>query len=384
MTKKTKIAYISGTRADFGLMSYVLHSIEKDSSFDLTIYSTGMHLMKEFGYTYNEIKKQFPNVQKIEATFVEDNELGASNFISSFLEKITRSLSKERPDFVLTLGDRPEMLSTAVACNYLHIPTGQLHGGEKTSTIDEISRHAITKLSHLHFPATIESANRIRKMGEESWRVHVVGAPSLDVILHSPLPSKAELENKLKLRFKKPPILVTLHPISNDWQQSSFQMKQVLEAVKKIARDTVIVFPNADAGGRSMIQTIRAYSKIPFFHIFPNIEYTYFLALEKEASVWVGNSSGAIIESPSFKLPAVNVGPRQEGRQRAENIIDASYNINVIKASILKAINDKSFRNKISKIKNPWGDGNASQRLMTRLRNLPAKNRLLKKKLTYA
>jgi UDP-hydrolysing UDP-N-acetyl-D-glucosamine 2-epimerase len=382
---KKRVAYISGTRADFGLMSPVLRAISNSKKMNLTIYATGMHLMKEFGYSYKLIHKEFKSVKKINTTFTKDNELGMANFISSFLQQITNSLSKDRPDFVLTLGDRPEMLATAIACNYLHIPTGQLHGGEKTSTIDEISRHAITKLSHLHFPATKESAERILKMGEESWRIHVVGAPSLDVILHQQLPSKRQLERKLGLKkFLKKPILVTLHPISNDWRQASWQMQQTLNAVKTIERDIIIVYPNADSGGRSMIRKIQSYKKLKNFHIFSNIEYKYFLALEREAAVWVGNSSGAIIESPSFNLPVINIGPRQVGRQRATNVIDVPYNTNQISAAVKRALTDKKFLKQVRLTKNPWGDGKTAKRVASILEKLVINEKLLNKKLTYA
>src|SRR3989344_4724139 len=190
---RKRIAYISGTRADFGLMTPILKAINKSDKLNLQVYTTGIHLMDKFGNTVSQVEKEFPNTKKIESTFDSDDRSRIANFTGDFMTKLVKALAADRPDFVLTLGDRPEMLCTAIACLYLGIPTGQIHGGEKTSTVDELARHAITKLSHIHFPATKESAERIRKMGEEDWRIHIVGAPALDVILNEKLPTRKEL-----------------------------------------------------------------------------------------------------------------------------------------------------------------------------------------------
>src|SRR3989344_118597 len=200
---KKKIAYISGTRADFGLMTPILRAIQKSKKLDLQIYATGIHLMPEFGKTVNGIKKDFSNVVKIDSVFKADDRKGMSKFTGEFLKKLIEVFIKNKPDFVLTLGDRPEMLCTAMACLYLGIPTGQVHSGDKTTTIDEVARHAITKLSHLHFLATEESAERIKKMGEEEWRINIIGAPALDTILNEKLPTREELFKKLRLDPKK-------------------------------------------------------------------------------------------------------------------------------------------------------------------------------------
>ena len=177
--KKMKVAYVTGTRADFGLMTPILKAISESPKLELQVYATGIHLMKEFDLTIEQVKKEFPSAKEILATFENDSRQGMAKFTGDFLVKLTDAFSKDKPDFVLTLGDRPEMLCTAIVCLYLGIPTGQVHGGEKTSTVDELARHAITKLSHIHFPATEESAERIKKMGEHDWRIYVLWSQAL-------------------------------------------------------------------------------------------------------------------------------------------------------------------------------------------------------------
>ncbi len=381
--KKKKIAYVSGTRADFGLMTSVLKAISKNSHLDLRIYATGIHLMPEFGYTFDIVKKEFPNVKKINATFKTDDQAGMADFTGDFLKKVTEVLGKDKPDLVLTLGDRPEMLCTAVACLYLGIPTAHVHGGEKTSTVDEVARHAITKLSHLHFPATKESAQRIRGMGEEDQRVYVVGAPALDMILNKKLPNRKELFKKLNIDPNQKIILLTQHPVSEEIKEASQQMRESIEAVKSFKLPVVVIYPHADAGGREIIKVIEKEKNNSLFIIFPSLEYKHFLALEREAAVWVGNSSGAMIESSSFGTPVVNVGSRQSGRQRGDNVLDVGHNRYEIRAAIEKSLNDKSYIAKLKKIKNPWGDGKTGLRIVQILEKMDIGSKLLNKQISY-
>ncbi|MDP3954703.1 MAG: UDP-N-acetylglucosamine 2-epimerase [bacterium] len=382
-TKKKKIAYITGTRADFGLMTPILKAISKNPKLGLQVYATGVHLMKEFGYTFEQVRKGFSGVKKIEATFNSDDRFGIANFTGNFLTKLVKILATDRPDFVLTLGDRPEMLCVATACLYLGIPTGQIHGGEKTFTVDEVARHAITKLSHLHFPATEESFRRIEKMGEEKWRINVVGAPALDTILNERLPTRDELFGELSINPEDKVILVTQHPVSEEVNDAGKQMEETLTAVKAFKLPVVVIYPHADAGGRKIIRIIEKQKNNSLFHIFSSLEYKQFLALEREAAVWIGNSSGAMIESSSFKTPVVNIGTRQTGRQRGDNVIDVSYNSGEIAVAIDRAINDKEYLASLAKIKNPWGDGKTGPRVAKILENVKLNARLFTKQIVY-
>src|SRR3989344_2556322 len=381
--KKRKIAYISGTRADFGLMTSVLANINKSNKLKLCLYATGMHLMPEFGKTIDEIKKFFPEVVPIQAVFKTDDKFGAANFTGEFLVELIKILSKDKPNLVLTLGDRSEMLCAAIAALYLSIPTAHIHGGERTLTVDEINRHAITKLSHIHFPATKESANRIIKMGEENWRVNVVGAPYLDIILNKKLPSRQELFKLLgNINPEDKFILLTQHPFGNA-DETKNQMREILSAIKTFNLPIFAIYPNADPGGKRIIKIINQEKNNPLFHIFPSLPYEQFLALEKEAAVWVGNSSGAMIESPTFKTPVVNVGGRQFNRQRGGNVIDVGYDRKEIIVAIDKSLNNKEYRTKIAKSISPWGDGKTGPRITKILENLKINARLLDKQITY-
>lgn len=378
-----KIAYVSGTRADFGLMTPVLRAIKKSKKLKLQLYATGIHLMPEFGRTFKEVKKEFPEAIAIPTTFDSDDRAGMARFAGKFLKKIVAIFEKRRPDIVLVLGDRIEMLLTATAALCLGIPIAHVHGGDKTFTVDEVARHAITKMAHVHFAATKESAERIGKMGEEARRIHIVGAPALDTILNEKLLSRAELFRKLGLNPKEKIILVTQHPVSEEWGSAGKQMEETIAAVKSLGLPTVIIYPHADAGGRKIIKVIAKERKDLLFHIFRSLPYKDFLALEREAAVWVGNSSAAMIESASFKTPVVNVGTRQLGRQHGDNVINVGHNRGEIKKAIQKSLYDKKYLSELKKIKNPWGDGETGPRIAEVLENLKIDSKLLAKQITY-
>lgn len=381
--KKRKIAYISGTRADFGLMTSVLQAIKESRKLDLQLYATGIHLLPEFGSTIDHVRKQFPEVITIPATFYSDDRVGMAGFAGEYLQKLVKVLSQNKPDFVLVLGDRVEMLCSALACVYLGIPTGHLHGGEKTTTLDEVSRHAITKLASLHFAATKQSAQRIKKMGEDDWRVYVVGAPSLDVILNAQLPKRNELFQKLSLNPDKKIILVAQHPVTEQIDEAARQMEETLAAVKSFSLPVIITYPHPDPGGRKMIAVIERERTNSNFFIFPSLEYQDWLALERECAVMVGNSSAGIIESSSFHIPVVNIGDRQKGRQRSDNVLDVDYNKEQISKAIEESLNNKDYLARISKIKNPWGDGKTGEKIKSILEDLDFDQKLLNKQITY-
>ncbi|MFH1583262.1 MAG: UDP-N-acetylglucosamine 2-epimerase [Candidatus Falkowbacteria bacterium] len=383
MNKKLKIAYVSGTRADFGLMTPILRAIRKSGKLELQVYATGMHLMPEFGMTINQIKKEFKKVIKIEAIFKSDSMIGTANFTGDFLSKVIKAFIKNKPDLALILGDRPEMLCVAVACLYLKIPTAHVHGGERTSAVDEVARQAITKLSCIHLPATEESAQRIKKMGEEKSRIHIVGAPALDAILNEKLPKRNVLFKRLGINPKQKIILLTQHPVSDEWQKSGKQIKETIAASKRFNLPVVAIYPNADAGGGKIIKELKKEKNNPKFHVFPNLEYKQFLTLEREAAVWIGNSSAAMIESSSFKAPVVNIGTRQSGRQRGKNVINVGYNRDEITAAIKKSLFNKSYLAKLKKVKNPWGDGKTGLRAAKILEKLKLNSKLLNKQITF-
>ena len=315
-----KVLYITGTRADYGLMHNSLELLNNDENIQLEIAVTGMHLMEEFGYSLNEVKQDNFNLHIINQTFLKDNKQSMSMFIGNLIVDLTQLIEEIQPDIVLLLGDRGEMLAGAIVASYLQIPVAHIHGGDVSSTVDDATRHAITKLSNVHFAATERSASRIIQMGENPKNIFVVGAPGLDSIIKI----KDNIDEsylKEKYNIKKDFVLVLQHPVSLEVEDSANQIKQTLDAVTSTGYQVLLVYPNADAGGRAMIDKINEYD----VDAYKNIPHDDFIGLLGLASALIGNSSSGIIESSSFKLPVINIGTRQSGREKAENVIDVNY-----------------------------------------------------------
>jgi len=380
---KRKILYITGTRADYGLMRSVLFGIHNSASLDLEIIVTGMHLMEEFGMTVNEILEDGFHYHTLNAIFEEDNKASMAKFVGTTICLLTDKIKDIKPDLILLLGDRGEMLAGAIVGAYLNIPTAQLHGGEITSTVDEYVRHAITKLVNIHFPATQKSAERILAMGENPENIYLVGAPGLDYILNLELSNKNEIIRNYNLDTSKPIILMIQHPVSLESKDASKQIKETLSAISDLEYQTLIIYPNADAGGREMIKEIKKYEHLPFIQSFKNIPRKDFISLMKMASVMIGNSSSGIIEAPSFKIPVVNIGSRQKNRERSHNVLDVSYNKEEIKKAIEKALNDDNFKDQIETCQNPYGEGNTALKITKILENINIDDSLLNKALNY-
>ncbi len=380
---KRKIVYITGTRADYGLMFSVLNAIKNHPKLDLILIVTGMHLMSEFGETIKEIEKDDFEIYQINETYEKDDKESMAIFVGRCVNKFVDAFNCIHPDIVLLLGDRGEMLAGAVAGAYMNILVAHVHGGDVSGTVDEPVRHAITKLSYIHFPATKKSAERIIRMGEEKWRVHVVGAPGLDTILNEKVIESKEIARKYDLNLSKPIVLMVQHPVTTESDDAVKQVRETLNASVELKHQTILIYPNADAGGRRMIKAIKKYEKYDFIKTFKSLPRKDYLSLMKTASVMVGNSSSGIIEAPSFKLPVVNIGTRQEGRERAENVIDVGYSKNGIIKAIKKALYDKKFKEKIKKCKNPYGDGNSGERIAKVLSEIKIDKKLLQKRITY-
>lgn len=378
-----KILYISGTRADYGLIQSTLRNIDNHPELHLEIIATGMHLMEEFGTTVNEIRKDGFTYHTIEATYKKDDRGSMVEFIGVFLQKLSLKIKEINPDIILVLGDRGEMLAGAIAGVYLGIPVAHIHGGEISSTVDDFTRHAITKLSQIHFPATELSAERIIKMGEPEETVFVIGAPGLDSILYERLIESEKIADLYGLDLSRPIVVVIQHPVSMEIEYAQDQIKKTLDAMVDLKFQTVVIYPNADAGGRRMIEVIKSYEHNPNIKAYKNIPRKEYLSLLKVASVLVGNSSSGIIEASSFKLPVVNIGTRQKGRERGENVIDADYEKEYIKSKILMCLYDENFKQKVRSCNNPYGIGKAGEKITEILCSININEKLLQKKLSY-
>ena len=361
---KRKILYVTGTRADYGLMHDTLELLNEDESIQLDVAVTGMHLMDEFGYSLDEIEKDNFNLHVINQTFLKDDKQSMSVFIGNLIVDLTRLMSEINPDVVLLLGDRGEMLAGAIAASYLQIPVAHVHGGDISSTVDDSARHAITKLANIHFPATKQSALRIKQMGENPENIFVVGAPGLDSIIKSK-DNIDEESLKQKYNIEKDFVLVLQHPVSLEVDDSAFQISQTLDAVTSTYYQVILVYPNADAGGRAMIEKINEYD----VDAYKNISHDDFIALLGLASILIGNSSSGIIESSSFKLPVINIGTRQQGREKASNVIDVGYSSKEI-LNAIEYIDSDEYQSRLNECINPYGDGKAYERICNILKNI--------------
>lgn len=381
-----KVAVITGTRAEYGILYPVLLEIKKHPKLKLLLIAGGMHLSQEFGYTIKEIENDgFKIAAKFDNLLSEDTGGRMARAIGVGVLEFVQIFELLKPEIILICGDREEPFAAAIAGVCLNIPVAHISGGDVGTGghIDEAIRHAITKFIHIHFPSNKKAVERIIKMGEEPWRIHLVGLPSLDNILNGKLVTVKNIIRKFHLDLSKPVILVLQHPLSLDPENSAKQMRETMEAIREIGRQTIIVYPNADAGGKRMIEVIKKYEKYPFIKTFQNMPHKEYLSLMKLTSVLVGNSSSGIIEAPAFGLPVVNIGLRQEGRVRAKNIIDVDHNKSQIKKAIQRSLFNQRYRKRLKKYKSPYGDGKASKRIVEVLNKIKIDKKLLHKKITY-
>lgn len=381
-----KIAVVTGTRAEYGILYPVLRAIEAHPKLKLSLVVTGMHLSHEFGYTVQEIERDGFDIEARVDMLLSSDTLGAmAKSVGIGIIGMAQTWEQLKPNMILVLGDRVEPLAAAVASAYMNIPVAHVLGGDAAigSNIDDSNRYATTKFAHIHFAAIAKHAERIIKLGEDSWRVHTVGSPALDVILNEPLPPAEALAMQLELNLSQPLILVVQHSVTTQVDEAPKQMRETLEAIVEVGYSTVLIYPSSDAGGRRMIEVIKEFESYPLIRTFKSLPRKEYLSLMKAASVMVGNSSSGIIEAPSFGLPVVNIGIRQEGRERGKNVIDVRHNKQEIKKAIEKALTDEEFLKEVKKCANPYGDGKTGPRIAEILSKVEITPQLLQKKITY-
>ncbi|GAB6168240.1 UDP-N-acetylglucosamine 2-epimerase [Clostridium carnis] len=379
-----KICVITGTRANYGRLKTVMNEIIKHPKLELKLIVTGMHLVPEFGYTVQEIENDGYTIDaRVDMHLSNDTGAGMCKTLGLGLIGMTQAIENINPDVILILGDRDEDLAGAIIGAHMNIPVAHIHGGEVTGTIDESIRHAITKFSHIHFAATEESKERILKLGEISENVFNVGSPGLDSILNREYNTKEEIFKKFKLDTSKKLIIVAQHPVTTQRDESEEQMVKTMEAIKEIEEQTILIYPNADAGGREMISVINRYENLNFLTTYKNINFEDYLNLLKYADLMIGNSSSGIMEAPSYNLPVINIGTRQDGRQQSTNIINVTYDKNKIKSAIEIALYNKEFIEMVNSCENPYGDGKTGERIAKILSEFDINNKLTQKKISY-
>lgn len=381
MTKK-KICVITGTRAEYWLLYWLMKEIERDNDFRLQLVVTGMHLSPEFGLTYKEIEKEFKIDKKIEMLLSSDTPIGITKSMGLTLISFAEAYDELKPDIIVVLGDRYEIFSAVAAALIARIPVAHIHGGEITEgAYDEAIRHSITKMSHLHFTATEEYRRRVIQLGEDPERVYNVGGMGVENIKKLKLLSREEFEKAINFKLNKKNILVTFHPVTLEHSTSKEQFQELLDVIDEL-KDTNIIFTkaNSDTDGRIINQMIDDYvKKNPHKSIsFTSMGQLNYLSALQFVDAVVGNSSSGITEAPSFKIGTINIGDRQKGRIKAASVIDCEPDKTGIKKAFEK-LYSKEFQQTLKTVENPYGDGFASKKIIKILRKINLE-KLLKKK----
>ncbi len=375
------IGIVTVGRSDYGFYLQILRKIREDPDLHLHLLVSGTHLSPEFGLTVHSIEADgFEIGDRIEMLLSSDTPEAIVKSMGLGTIGFAQSYARFRPDILLVLGDRFEMHAAVLASLPFKIPVAHIHGGEITEgAIDNALRHSITKLSHLHFVANREYGRRVGQMGEEPWRVIVSGSPGLDNIRHTTLLTHAELEERLGIGLNKPPLLVTYHPVSLEYEEAERQVRELLLALSTFDMPMVFTMANADTNGRIITRLIVDFvSSNPHARFFANLGSHAYFSLMSVAAVMVGNSSSGIIEAPSFELPVVNIGGRQRGRIRAINVIDVGNGHDEIANGIRSAVSPE-FRGGLRGMKNPYGSGDAARIIIGHLKETTLDNRLLVK-----
>ncbi|GHE53514.1 UDP-N-acetylglucosamine 2-epimerase [Roseivirga thermotolerans] len=372
-----KVFVLIERRADYSRYKPILEKLKADPYFEIYLVVTGICLLDIHGKDLNYIED---DGFKIDATIDMFDPQGKDSggemvkAMARVLTAVVDELEKAQPDVVLSGFDIGGNFAVTVAAAHMNIPVAHIQGGEVTGSIDESIRHAMSKFSHIHFPATQDARDRLVKLGENPEDIYVVGCPSIDVLMSTPHLPKEELEEEFDLDFSKPFVLMIQHPVTTESLSSHQQIRETIKAVKNLDIQCVALLPNNDAGYSKIIEEVKA-SGIKWYPSLPTVK---FVNLYRNAWALVGNSSSGIHETPSLKIPAVNIGNRQMGRERAENVIDVPNNSEAIEAGIRKALYDTEFREFVSGIENPYGTGDSAKRIVDILKNVSFEGKIQK------
>ncbi len=377
---KRVIAAVTSSRSDYAHLRWLLRDLAKSTNIDLRIIALGPHSSPEFGHTGRELRRdRLPGITVVECLLSSDSDVGMAKTLGVATLGLAEVMGQMRPDLLLLIADRYEMLAPASVALTLRIPIAHIEGGEITAgAIDDAVRNALTKMSHLHFACTKLAARRIVDMGEEPWRVTFSGSLSLDELKRSKLPSKPEIENTIDCALYDNFVLALFHPVTL-LRDSVAEAAEMLAALARMPNQVIFVYPNADAGSRKIIRMFEEFvEKRGDAKLLINLDHISYLGLLSHSGVLVGNSSSGMIESTSLRIPAVNIGLRQQGREHAANVINVRADKQAVTRAITYALSP-SFRRSIQNLKNPYGDGHAAKRIVRVLRQTPLGEELLLK-----
>ena len=378
---KRKVCIVTGSRAEYGLLYWLIKEVEADKNLKLQLIATGMHLSSKFGLTYKEIEKDFKIDKKIDMHLSSDTSVGISKSMSIAQASFAKAYIELKPDIVVVLGDRYEIFSAVTSAMISRIPIAHIHGGETTKgAIDEAIRHSITKMSHLHFAATEEYAKRVVQLGENPKKVFNIGGMGIENIKRLKLLSKNEFERSINFKLDKKNIIVTFHPVTLEGKTSKKHFQELLKTINEL-EDTKIIFTkaNSDLDVKIINKMIDQYTKKKpdkSIGVASLGQLRYLSALQYVDAV-VGNSSSGLLEAPSFKIGTINIGDRQKGRIKAKSVVDCLPNKKSIKKAF-KKVYSKKFQNILKDVNNPYGDENASKKITKVLKSVKLENTLKK------
>ena len=391
-TPKRKIAVFTGNRAEYGLQYPILKAIANDLRLEYFLLVSGAHLKEDFGLTLQEIEKDgFRVYAQVKIEMPEDSLYATAYAIGSGIVNLSGALANLKPDVLLVYADRFEAFAAVIAGTQMGIPTAHVEGGDYTEggALDDTVRHAMTKLAHLHFTTNEQASERVRRMGEEDWRIHAVGLPALDLVAAGHYAKAQEVYDRYHLDPKRPILLFTQHSVTTEFEQAARQVRPSLaalaEATKSLDCQAIITFPNDDAGGRRIVTELEQLRRcqIPGIQIHHSLGRYFYHGVLNIAAACMGNSSSGIKETLAFHCPCINIGSRQRGRLRGQNVIDVGYNQREILAAIERCLKDESFRRQVRAAVNPYGAGNAGARIADVLATIDLNPALVQKKMTY-
>lgn len=396
MARKRRVAAFTGNRAEYGLQYPLLRAIKAHSNLELVLLVGGAHLDGSFGATREEIERDgFTIDAEIEILPPQDDLYGTAQAIGNGILNVSNALRRLAPDLLVVYADRFEGFAALIAGTQMRIPTAHVEGGDLTEggALDDSVRHAMTKLAHLHFTTNQQATDRILWMGEEPWRVHTVGLPVLDLVAQGEFATPEELARRYGLRLDQPLIVFTQHSVTTEFDLALGQLAPSLHALKYLAQDGVqvlVTYSNNDAGGQGIVAALKAFAaqageRIQLHASVGRSDYHGLLHLcgRMGRGACVGNSSSGIKETPAFGCPAVNIGTRQAGRLRADNVIDVGYDAEDILAACRRALWDEAFRQQCRVCENPYGRGHAGERIAEVLANVPLNAALIQKKMVF-
>lgn len=395
MSQRT-IAVFTGNRAEYGLQYPILRAIDRHPALDYRLLVSGAHLDKHFGRTLDEISGDGFRVDaEIKIEMDAASLFATAQAIGSGVLAISEALVRLRPDLMVVYADRFEGLAAVVAATQMNVPTAHIEGGDLTEggALDDSVRHAMTKLSHLHFTTNQQATNRILAMGEEAWRVHTVGFPAIDLISEGRYAQPQEVAQRLGLDLARPVVLFTQHSVTTEFDQAASQLRPALTAIESLAAEgvqVILTYPNNDAGGQAIIRELDAFAgrRIPGTQVHRSLGrhlYHGVLGLARDPVALVacaGNSSSGLKETPAFGCPTVNIGSRQDGRLRGDNVIDAGYDAAAISAAVRRCLFDDGFRALCRTAPNPYWLGDAGPKIANVLAEVPLDQALIRKRMT--